>query len=123
MLSHAIIGEAMQIHRDIGPGLFETVYEQVLAASLTRRGIRVDRQVAVPLEYRGMQFEHAYRLDLLVEDQIIIEVKSQERLLPLHSKQLLTYLRLLDKRLGLLINFGESTLKGGLKRVINGYSL
>ena len=119
-ISDAIIGEAIEIHRELGPGLFENVYEQVLAASLTRRGFRVERQVAVPLQYRGLHFEQAYRLDLIVEDEIIVEVKSIERLLPVHAKQLLTYLRLYNRRVGLLINFGGETLKEGVKRVLNG---
>ena|SRR5690349_9726238 len=114
-----IIDEAVRIHRRLGPGLFESVYEAVLAHALTRRGLRVRRQYAVALEYEGLQFEEAFKADLLVNEQVIVELKSVEKLAPVHTKQLLTYLRVADLRVGLLLNFGANILREGLRRVVN----
>ena len=111
---------AFLIHRDLGPGLLETVYEVVLAKKLTDIGLFVERQVPVPIRFEGMIFDEGFRSDLIVERKLIIELKSVERLAPVHAKQLLTYLRLSGCRLGLLINFGDVLLKDGIKRVVNG---
>jgi GxxExxY protein len=118
-ITEAIIDAAIQIHRDLGPGLLESVYEAVLARALEKRGWHVDRQLAVRFEYDGLVFEEGFRIDLLVEHQVLVELKSVERLAPVHGKKLLTYLRLTNKRVGLLINFGEHLLKDGLRRVVN----
>lgn len=116
-----IVDAAYKLHTGLGPGLLESVYEAVLARDLERKTLRVERQKVVAFEYDGMHFEEGLRLDLLVEDRVIVELKSVEKLAPVHSKQLLTYLRLMDLRVGLLINFGAATLKEGLHRVVNNY--
>jgi GxxExxY protein len=118
-ITEAIIAEAIRIHRELGPGLLEYVYETVLARALERRGLRVERQKTVAFEYDGMRFDEGLRVDLLVEDCVIVELKSVETLAPVHGKQVLTYLRLLDLQVGLLINFGDVTLKEGLRRIVN----
>lgn len=118
-ITGAIIEEAIKIHRELGPGLLESVYEVVLARSIQRRGLRVERQLPVRIEYDGMIFEEGFRLDLLVEELVIVELKSVEQLAPVHAKTLLTYLRLRNLSVGLLINFGEVVLKDGLHRVVN----
>ena len=115
-----IIGCAIGLHKELGPGLLETVYEVVLAKRLSDRGLRVQRQEAVPIECDGIQFEAGFRADLIVEDKVIIELKSVERLTKVHYKQVLTYLRLTDKRLGYLLNFGRPMMKTGISRIING---
>ncbi len=114
-----VVDCAVHIHRDLGPGLLESVYELVLAASLVRRGYRVDRQKPVDINFDGMTFDGAFRVDLLVEDRFIIEIKSVENLLPVHSKQILTYLRLMKLPLGLLLNFSGPTMKSGIRRLVN----
>ncbi len=114
-LSGEVLDSAIRIHRRYGPGLLESVYEVLLTRELQRRGLRVERQKAVPLELDGVRFEEALRLDLLVEQAVVVEVKAVDRLAPAHWKQVLTYLRLMDLRLGLLINFGGATLKEGCK--------
>ena len=114
-----IVDTAMQIHKDIGAGLLESVYEAILAMKLEKRGLRVDRQKILRFEYDGMVFEEGFRMDLLVEDQVVVELKSVEQTAPVHKKQLLTYLKLAQKPVGLLINFGAATLKEGLTRIIN----
>lgn len=113
------VDAALHLHRDLGPGLLESVYEMILAAELVRRGHKVDRQKPVDIEYKGLEFAAAFRIDLLVDDSLIIELKSVERLNAAHAKQLLTYLKLTDRPLGLLINFGGATLKEGLRRIVN----
>ncbi|MBE7537034.1 MAG: GxxExxY protein [Opitutaceae bacterium] len=115
----AIVDAAMKIHVRLGPGLLESVYEAVLARDLERRGFQVERQKAIRFEYDGMVFEEGFRADLLVEDRVIVELKSVEKLAPVHGKQLLTYLRLMHLPVGLLINFGEATLREGLHRIVN----
>lgn len=110
---------ALKLHRDLGPGLLESVYELVLAAELERRGHKVSRQQPVDIEYDGLHFAGAFRIDLLVDDCILIEIKSVERLNAAHAKQLLTYLKLTEQPVGLLINFGGATLKEGLRRIVN----
>ena len=118
-ITETIIDAAIQIHRDLGPGLLESVYEAVLARALEKRGFHVERQTAVRFEYDGLVFDEGFRADLLIDHQVIVELKSVERIAPVHGKQLLTYLRLMNKRVGLLINFGGNTLKDGLRRVVN----
>jgi GxxExxY protein len=119
-IADRIMDAAFQIHRELGPGLLESVYEVILAQKVADSGLVVERQVPVPIRYQGVVFDEGFRADLIVEKRVIIELKSVERLQPVHSKQLLTYLRLTDCRLGLLINFGENLLKDGFKRVVNG---
>jgi GxxExxY protein len=106
-----------RIHRDLGPGLLESVYETLLAAKLTRAGVSVERQKPVSFEYDGIRIADGFRADLLVDGLLIVEVKSSERLAPVHSRQVLTYLRLLNLPLGLLMNFGGQTFREGVKRV------
>ena len=116
-----VIEESIEIHKEFGPGLLESVYELVLAKRLMDRGLRVKRQVMVPITYRGEVISEAFRLDLLVEDEVVVELKSIERSAPVHFKQTKTHLRLMDKRVALLINFGETTLMEGLHRIVNQY--
>ena len=118
--SGQIVDASYRIHSDLGPGLMESVYEAVLAKALEKRGLRVERQKLVPVEYDGVRFEEGFRADLVVDGCVVVELKSVEHLMPVHSKKLLTYLRLMDLRLGLLINFGAPVLKGGIQRVVNG---
>lgn len=112
---------AIRIHRELGPGLLESVYETVLAGALARAGHKVDRQRPIDMEFEGEQFRGAFRADIVVNDRVLIEVKSTERLQPVHGKQLLTYLRLMNQPVGLLINFGGATLREGFKRIVNNY--
>ena len=121
-ITGATVDAAMKIHKDLGPGLLESVYEVVLARELERRGFRVERQKPVRFEYDGVIFEEGFRADLLIEGRVVVEVKSVERLAPVHGKQLLTYLRLMNLPVGLLLNFGAATLKEGLQRVVNNLS-
>jgi iron complex transport system substrate-binding protein len=116
-----VVDAAVKIHRDLGPGLLETVYELVLAASLKRRGLRVERQRAIGFSYEGLRFDAGFRVDLIVEGCVLVELKSVERRAPVHTKQLLTYLRLMNLPVGLLLNFGAATMKEGLKRVVNDF--
>lgn len=118
-VSGQIVDAAFHIHSKLGPGLLESVYEIILAKELERREFFVERQRPVPIEFEGLHFEEGFRADIIVERAIIVELKSVETLAPVHSKQLLTYLRLLDYRLGLLINFGAPLLKDGIKRIVN----
>lgn len=120
-LSAAVVDEAIAIHRELGPGLFETVYETVLAGRLEARGLRVARQVPVPLRFDGHSFEVAFRIDILVESCLVLEIKAVEQLSKAHAKQLLTYLRLLKQPVGLLLNFSEATMKEGIRRLVNDY--
>lgn len=118
-ITGVIVDAALHVHRELGPGLLESVYEVVLARALEKRGLRVERQRPVSFEYDGMIFEEGFRTDLLVEGVVIVELKSVEKLAPVHGKQLLTYLRLTELPVGLLINFGAATLKEGLQRIVN----
>lgn len=122
-IASLIMDAAFLIHRELGPGLLESVYEVVLARQLIDKGVAVERQVPVPIRFQEIVFDEGFRADLFVERKVIIELKSVERLQPVHSKQLLTYLRLTGCRLGLLINFGENLLKDGFKRVANGVNV
>ncbi len=115
-----VVDAAYKVHTALGPGIYEIVYEVTLAHELRKRGLRFDRQVPVPIMYDGIQFDEGFRADVVVEDKVILELKSVEQVLRVHKKQLLTYLRLMDKRLGLLINFGAEFIKDGIFRVVNG---
>lgn len=118
-ITGVVIDESIRIHRDLGPGLLESVYEAILWKSLLQRGLHVERQKPLSFEYNGMNFEEGFRIDLLVEDRVIIELKSVEKMIPVHGKQLLTYLRLSKIQVGLLIHFGAATLIEGVQRVVN----
>lgn len=115
-----IVDAAYQVHVNLGPGLLESVYETVLCHELQKRGLKIARQMSVPIEYDGLHFDEGFRADVVVEDKVVIELKSLEKLLPVHHKQTLTYIRLMGKRLGLLINFGEVRIKDGISRIVNG---
>jgi GxxExxY protein len=119
-IAQAVVDAAYQVHRQLGPGLLESVYEIALAFELRERGFRVERQIAVPVKYGPLLFEEGFRIDLLVNELVIVEVKSIECVIAVHKKILLTYLRLANKRLGLLINFGTELIKDGISRVVNG---
>ncbi len=115
-----VVDCAVDLHRGLGPGLLETVYEVTLARALERRGLRVERQVAVAIEYEGTKFDEGFRADLIVDGKVIVELKSVERVTPAHKKQLLTYLRLTGLKVGYLLNFGEALMRDGITRTING---
>jgi GxxExxY protein len=115
-----IVNSAYKIHTVFGPGLLESVYETVLAYELAKRGLRVIRQQPIPLIYEDVRMDDGFRADLIVNSKVIVEIKSVEFIAPVHKKQLLTYLRVADKRLGLLINFGAALIKDGITRVVNG---
>ena len=114
-----IIGAAIEVHRQLGPWLLESTYQACLCQELAIRNIPFEKQLALPVIYKGLQLDVGYRIDLLVENQVIVELKSIEALAPIHSAQLLTYLRLTQRRVGLLINFNMVVLKDGVKRLIN----
>jgi len=118
-IASQVVDVAYKIHLKFGPGLLESVYEALLAHELRKRGLRVETQKPIPIVYEDVRLEVGFRADLIVEDKVIIELKSVEAVVPVHKKQLLTYLRLTDKRLGLLINFGENLIKDGISRVAN----
>lgn len=115
-----VVDCAIKIHKRIGPGVYESVYERILAYELRKRGIIAECQVAVPLIYEELRFEEAFRADIIIDRKVLIELKSVENLAPVHKKQVLTYLKLTDIRLGLLINFGSELLKDGIHRIVNG---
>ncbi len=117
-----VVDAAYHIHRDLGPGLLESVYEVVLARILEKRGLRVERQRTIAFDYDGMHFQEGLRIDLLVEGCVLVELKSVEVVASVHAKQVLTYLRLMHLSLGLLINFGSATFKQGVKRIVNRHS-
>ena len=119
-IAKEIVDAAYRIHTTLGPGLLESVYDTVLAYELNRRGLRTTRQQAIPVVYENVRIDAGFRADMIVEDKVIVEVKSVELLAPVHKKQLLTYLRLADKRLGLLINFQVALIKDGITRIVNG---
>ena len=118
-VSGMVVDEALRLHEELGPGLLESVYEVLLYHRLQRRGLDVARQVMIPIRADGIVFDEGFRADLIVEDLVIVELKSTDQFHPVHAKQLLTYLRLADKRLGLLINFGLPLLKHGIKRIVH----
>ncbi len=118
-IAKIVVDAAFHIHKNLGPGLLESVYEVVLAHKLKDRGLMVQRQVAMPIVYEGITFNEGFRCDIIVENKVIVELKSIENVAPVHKKILLTYLRLSDKRLGLLINFGSELIRDGISRVVN----
>jgi GxxExxY protein len=120
-ISGDVLDTAIRLHRELGPGLLESVYETLLAAQLARMGYEVDQQFPVAIEFDGLQFPAAFRIDILVDKRLLIEIKSADRLHASHAKQLLTYLRLSKQPVGLLINFGGATLKEGFRRLVNDY--
>jgi GxxExxY protein len=115
-----LLDSAFRIHRKLGPGLLESAYEAILAYELRRNGLDVQQQLSIPVVYEQLVLENGYRVDLMVEERVIVEVKSIESLQPVHSRQLLTYLRFANKRLGYLLNFGEYRFKDGISRIVNG---
>jgi len=119
-IAKEIVDAAFRIHTTLGPGLLESVYQTVLAYELGRRGLRTVSQQPIPVVYENVRIDTGFRADLVVEDKVIVEIKSVELLAPVHKKQLLTYLRLADKRLGLLINFQVALIKDGITRMVNG---
>jgi GxxExxY protein len=121
-LARRAVDCGLRLHKDLGPGLLESVYETILAAMLVEDGLLVDRQRPIGISYNGLDFPDAFRADLVVENSLIIEIKSVEQLSPAHGKQLLTYLRLTKQPLGLLMNFGGPTFREGLKRIVNGHT-
>ena len=120
-MSQVIIGAAIEVHRVIGPGLLESVYEAALCRELWLRGLHVERQVSVPVSYKGQTLDCSVKLDLLIEQSVVVEAKAVDKLVPIHTAQLLTYLRLQNLWLGLLINFNVTSLRAGLRRVLNGW--
>lgn len=120
-LSSMVIEDAIAIHREFGPGLFESVYESVLAGRLRKRGLTVERQVQVKAVFDGEVYDPAFKIDMLVDQRLVIEIKAVEQLSKAHGKQLLTYLRLLKQPVGLLLNFSEATMNDGIRRVVNDY--
>jgi len=116
-----VIGAAIEVHRHLGPGLLESAYEECLCYELSRAGLRFERQVPLPVEYKGLRLDCAYRLDLLVEGVVLVELKAIEDLRPIHKAQVLTYLRAAQKQVGLLINFNVEVLKNGVSRIVNDY--
>lgn len=119
-IARQIVDVAFKIHTTFGPGLLESVYETIMAYELQKRGLRVRRQQAIPVVYEDVKMDLGFRADLIVEDKVVVEIKSVEAIAPVHKKQLLTYLRLTDKKLGLLINFNVELIKNGITRVVNG---
>ncbi len=120
-IARDVVHEAVKLHIRFGPGMLESTYKALLANALRKRGYLVEREKAVPLEHEGVRIREALRVDMLIAHSLVVELKSVEKLPPVHFKQVLTYLRLLQLPLGLLINFGEPTLKQGLHRILNGY--
>ena len=117
-LSFNVIGAAIEVHKALGPGLLESVYESCLAKELFYRGIKFQRQLELPVYYKGEKLDCEYRIDLMIEDSLILELKSVEKILPIHEAQLLTYLRLSQKKVGLIINFNTPVLINGVKRIV-----
>ena len=121
LITEKIIGAAIDVHQALGPGLLESAYEACLFFELSDRGLKVEQQKPLPIIYREVRSDCAYRLDLLVEDEVIVEIKSVERILPIHEAQLISYLKLSNLSVGLLINFNEKMLKHGIRRLVNNY--
>jgi GxxExxY protein len=115
-----VVASAIHLHKSLGPGLLEVVYQVTLANELEKRGLAIEREIPIPIEFEGVKFNEGFRADLIIEKKVIIELKSVEKIIPAHKKQLLTYLRLTDLKLGYLLNFGEALIKDGINRVING---
>ena len=123
LLTDRIIGSAIEVHRHLGPGLLESIYEECLCYELSQAGLRFERQVHLPINYKGITLESAYKVDLVIEDLVVVEIKATEGTAPVHCAQLLTYLKASHKRVGLLINFNVPVLKNGLKRIVNRYKV
>lgn len=121
-ISAIVVDKSIAVHRELGPGLFETVYETILAGRLEKRGLKVERQVAVPLIFDDQNFDAAFRIDILVEGRLILEIKAVEQLSKAHAKQLLTYLRIMKQPVGLLLNFSQARMKDGIRRMVNDYT-
>ena len=119
-IGRLVVDAAIGVHRELGPGLLESVYEVILAHQLRQRGLRAERQVPIPIEYQGVKFDEAFRADILVDGKVVLELKSVEQVTRVHKKQLQTYLRLAGFRLGFLLNFGEDLMKKGITRAVNG---
>jgi len=119
-LARIVVDRAYKVHTRLGPGLLESVYEVILAHEVREQGLNVERQVSIPVMYNSIRFEEGFRADLVVADRLLVELKSVEEIHPVHKKQLLTHLRLSNRRLGLLINFGSELIKDGISRVVNG---
>ncbi len=119
-IGRIILDAAVALHRELGPGLLESVYEVVLARELADRGLKVDRQISIPITWRGMRFDEGFRANIIAEDKVIVELKSVESVTDAHKKQLLTYLKLADMKLGFLLNFGAAVMKDGITRTVNG---
>jgi len=115
-----VVDTAVNLHRDLGPGLLENVYEVILTRLLVKRGLTVQRQVSIPLEFEGEHFDEAFRIDLFIDGKVIIELKSTEKITSIHKKQLLTYLKLTNTKLGYILNFGGEYMKDGIERIVNG---
>jgi GxxExxY protein len=115
-----VVNTAIELHRKLGPGLLENVYEVIFMKSLVKKGLSVQRQVSFPIEFEGERFDVGFRVDLLIEGKVIIELKSVEKIIPVHKKQLLTYLKLSNIKIGYIINFGSEIMKDGIVRIING---
>jgi GxxExxY protein len=118
-LSERVVGSAIEVHRHLGPGLLESAYEECLCYELSHTGLRFERQTPLPVKYKGVLLDAGYRIDVLVEQRVLVELKCVERLAAIHEAQVLTYLKLMDARLGLLINFNVPALKQGIKRIVN----
>jgi len=116
-----VVDCAVRLHRELGPGLLETVYEVLLTHMLQEAGMRIQRQVPIPIEFRGIRFDEGFRADMVLEDKVILELKSVESVSKAHKKQVLTYLKLTGKKLGYLLNFGDELMKNGISRILNGY--
>src|SRR3974390_993944 len=122
VIGKEVVDAAVKVHRELGPGLLETVYEVVLSKELRSRGLRVERRVPVCITYGGLRFEEGFRADIIVEGKVILELKSTEQLSKVHPKQVLTYLKLKGLKLGFVLNFGSNLMKDGIERVVNGLS-
>ena len=121
-ITRGIIAAAIEVHRQLGPGLLESAYRECVCYELSQMGLAFTREVQLPLSYKGLKLDCSYRIDLLVEDEIVVELKSVEQTLPVHSAQLLTYLKAANKQVGLLINFNVPVLKDGIRRIVNHYT-
>jgi GxxExxY protein len=120
-LTGAIIGAAIEVHRNLGPGLLESAYESCLLWELRQRDLRVETQVPVPIRYKGIQLDAGYRIDLLVQDKIIVEMKSVDKIQPIHTAQVLTYLKMTNLKMALILNFNVVLMRSGIKRIINDF--
>ncbi len=121
-ITSTILDAAISVHRELGPGLLESVYQECLYLELTERGLKAEQFVSVPIQYRGEFLGKHFTIDILVEDSIVLELKAVEKILPVHEAQLISYLKIADKRIGLLINFNEKLLKDGFKRFVNKFA-